>query len=381
MKIGFAITAYDKFEEAKILFEIIRKEFCGNYEISFCSNHAEGSDFAKREGIDYYIQGRDIPYYGGDIHRPDTLKNRVSIVLRSTDTVRRSCENALKMDVDYIIHMHSDAWVLNEKELIDIVSKLKKSNKKIALRGAGLETLYQDTPLGHMDDHFFIFEKKFFIESNVFNFKPEHFFPHVFTVHGILFINIITKVGLDKIWYYADTKNLLNFDNRELNMRTVKPVSYDPKYGFLHVHRGSFPDEYGKIIQAIYLREAGFSNSKFIADFINTYYEDRSNVIDELEIIERRINKKLKMYGFPSKDINNREIVYKNKLAEEANVKKMFYNLSFNLMRRFYNRIRKVEKIEDITKFYNNKVRISDFVVDDWTENLYELSSEDEKKL
>ena len=45
MKLGFAITAYDKFEEAKILFEILRNEFKGYYPISFCSNHPKSKEF------------------------------------------------------------------------------------------------------------------------------------------------------------------------------------------------------------------------------------------------------------------------------------------------------------------------------------------------
>lgn len=379
MKIGFAITAYDKFEEAKILFEIIREEFQENHEISFCSNHEKGKDFAKKEGIKYYAQGRNIPYYGGDIHRPDTLKNRVSIVLRSTDTVRQSCQNALNMDVDYIIHMHSDAWVLNEKKLIDLISELNLNKKKFALRGAGLEELYQDAPLGHMDDHFFIFDRKYCLDNKVFEFKPEHFFPHIFTVHGILFINILTKIGLDKIWYYQNTKNLLNYDNKVLGMRTVKPVSYDPIHEFFHLHRGSFPDNYGKKIQAVYLKEAGFNKSEYINKFINENYENRSKLIIELNSIEFKIDKKLKRYFYPQKVIQNREINYKEKLLQHSNFKKFIYNLSYRFGKAIYLKVKNKNKIDDIADFYKNIVKISDFVEDDWTSSLYKISEKAKK--
>ena len=59
MKIGIAITTYDKFEEAKILFDIIRS-FEQDYPIAFCSNHPDGKQFAENNNIKYYIKYTSI---------------------------------------------------------------------------------------------------------------------------------------------------------------------------------------------------------------------------------------------------------------------------------------------------------------------------------
>ena len=82
MKIGFAITCYDKFEEANLFIELIRKEFKGKYKISLCSHSRKGKELSKHFEIDQYIQARGIPYFKGDIHSPNNLKDRISIVFR-----------------------------------------------------------------------------------------------------------------------------------------------------------------------------------------------------------------------------------------------------------------------------------------------------------
>jgi hypothetical protein len=46
IKIGFAITTYDKFEEAKILLNILEC-FEKDYPVALCSNHPDGEQFAE----------------------------------------------------------------------------------------------------------------------------------------------------------------------------------------------------------------------------------------------------------------------------------------------------------------------------------------------
>lgn len=336
MKIGFAITAYDKFEEAKILIEIIRKEFKGDYKIAFCSNHPDGKKFSDENQIDLYTQGRDIKYYGGDRHSPSLMRDRISIVLRSTDTVQTSCLSSLKLDVDYIIHMHSDAWTLSEERLLELVGQMKFLNKKIAIRGEGLEAGNAGRAIA-MDDHFFVFEKEFCMKHRVFEFLPEYFFPERYDVHEILFMNILAKAGLNHIWYYRNTRQLYNYDGKKLLMRTVRPVSYDTYYCFLHVHRESFPESYGKSIQALYLKKCGFTNSEFITKFINQFYVEETVLISTLTDMEQLINKKLKFWGFDNSIIQNREIIFKNNLLTHCSLKSFVTNHMQKLLKKLWN--------------------------------------------
>lgn len=374
MKIGFAITCYDKFEEANILIELIRSEFKGNYKISLCSNHENGKEVTKKFRIDQYIQGRNIVNINGDIHSPQNLEKRVSIVLRSTDSVLISCREALNMDVDYIIHMHSDAWCLSEIELIKLVKQMRKLDKKIAIRSIGFEKI-RSGALGGVDDHFFIFEKKYAIEHKVFQLSPEECFPDRLTVHEILMTNFLIKYGLKNIWNYRKIDLLLNYDNKKVYPNIpLRPVSYDPYYKFLHLHRASFPNNYGKALQAIYLKENTTGKSEYINGFVNKYYREKTEVLLELGKLEKKYNKVLKLCFYSKDIIDNREITYKEKLIKEINILTPIKNILKNFLKFGYRKLLKLrgkKEIENIAEFYSKKVKLSNFVEDKWTATLY----------
>lgn len=374
MKIGFAITCYDKFEEANILIELIKKEFKNKYKISLCSNYKNGKEKVKDFEIDQFVQGREIVNINGDIHNPQNLEKRISIVLRSTDSVLLSCREALKMDVDYIVHMHSDAWCLSEEKLLELVTKMKKLNMKLAIRSMGWEE-FKLGSVGEVDDHFFIFEKQYAIDHRVFELLPEECFPHKLTIHEILMTNFFIKYGLRNIWNYRKIDLLLNYDDKKVCKDIpLRPVSYDPYYKFLHLHRASFPNEYGKILQAIYLKENTTGKSDIINKFIEEYYKDKKKVLAELKNIEEKYDRVLK-YFFYSKDIlANREITYKENLIKERNISILIKNILKSFLKFWYKKFLKLKKkknIESITKYYIKEVQLSKFVDDNWTKSLY----------
>lgn len=375
MKIGFAITCYDKFEEANIFIELIRKEFKKDYKISLCSNHEKGKELGNRLLVDQYIQARKIPYFNGNIHNPQDLESRISIVLRSTDSVLTSCREALKMDVDYIIHMHSDAWCLSEEKLLELIEKMVKLNKKLAIRSVGFEDINIKGAIEGVDDHFFIFEKEYALKNKVFNLLPEEYFPDRLTVHEILMTNFLIKYGLRNIWNYRKTNQLFNYDGKNVFKKsTLRPVSYDPYYKFLHLHKESFPKNYGKVLQAIYLKNNTTGKSKFINNFIDKYYRNEKEVIEELQRIEKKYNKILKCYLYPKIIIDNREIIYKENLIKNMKIKNLLKNilkLIYSYCINIKNKLRKKREIEDITKFYSEEINLSKFVEDNWTKTLY----------
>lgn len=378
MRIGFAITCYDKFEEARIFIELIRKEFKKKYKISLCSNHIQGKELSRDFDIDQYIQAREIPYFKGDIHNPGNLDDRISIVLRSTDSVLASCRESLNMDVDYIVHVHSDAWCLSEEKLLKLIEEMKKLDKKFLMRSTGLEKSIIGAIEG-MDDHFFIFEKEYAVENKVFKLLPEEYFPDRLTIHEILMTNFLIKYGLKNIWNYRNTTELLNYDgNKVFKKSTLRPVSYDPYYKFLHLNRASFPGTYGQILQAIYLKENTNNKSKIIESFIEKYYRNKEEVLKELSSIEKKYNKRLKFYLFSKDIIENREITYKSNLLKNVTITKVVFNLMENILKFIYkklikmkSKIRNEREINDIAEFYSKEIKLSKFVEDKWTKTFY----------
>ena len=267
--IGFAITTYNKFEEAKILIDIIRECFEEKYPIALCSNHPFGQTFANNNDIKYYIQGRDISLDSGDTNkkRKGVMKERIRN--RSLDTVQKSCQKSLEMSVDYILHTHSDGWVLDEHRLEDLVRFLKGKRKTLAIRGSG--KTYNDceeTPYGHIDDHFFVFNRKQAIINNLFDFTPEDFNLNRHSVHDVWATIFLAKLGLKNIWYYGNTKDMIGWNGKPLGRRGVKPSIYDPIFKTLHVHRSSFKNYTGETLQARMLAQHHLTNSSYLQDFI-----------------------------------------------------------------------------------------------------------------
>lgn len=267
-RIGFAITTYNKFEEAKILFDIIRECFDEKHPIAFCSNHHYGEDFAVQNDIQYYIQGRDIPLpKSKDNIKKGEMKTKLRT--RAIDTVQKSCQKSLEMPADHILHTHSDGWVLDEHRLEDLVRFLKNKNKSLAIRGSG-ETYNscKETPYGHIDDHFFVFNRKQAIINNLFDFTPEDFNLHRHSVHDVWATIFLAKLGLKNIWYYGNTNDMIGWDGKPLGRRGVKPSIYDPLFKTLHVHRSSFKNYTGETLQARMLAQHHLTKTPYLQDFI-----------------------------------------------------------------------------------------------------------------
>jgi hypothetical protein len=198
--------------------------------------------------------------------------HKKSLRNRAIDTVQKSCQKSLEMGCDYVLHTHSDGWVLNEHRLQHMAEYLYSQKKVLAIRGAGRHyNSEENTPFGHIDDHFFMFNCKKAKELKLFDFNPRDFRLDKWSVHSIWSTIFLSRLGLDKIWYYGNTKKMLDYNGKQMGRRGVKPAIYDPLFGTLHVHRSSFKKEGGKILQAYHLGNAGLDKTKYLQNFISKY--------------------------------------------------------------------------------------------------------------
>jgi len=373
-KLGVAITAYDKFEEARILVDILRKEFNNEYVIGFCSNHPDAKKISADWDINCFSSSRNISFIEpttAESTMTDTSFARFLIQIRALDSILISCKALMKEDVDYIVHVHSDAWFLKEKSLAEIISGLNKRNKILAVRGNGLETISNpisnknSSAFGMADDHFFFFEKESFKQNHVFDVKPEELFPHKYSVHGMLMSIFVVRLGLSKIWYYRFLKDCYGIRMKPLGVNSIKPFSFDPIYDFIHLNRGSFPGDSGKSLQACLLAKyMDNKRSDMIRDFIDRYYVDEEHLLKGLVELDDSLNKKLRHRLYDEKLISTERIILKQNILKNSNfIKDLIKNLSkkakLRLIRLMENKIEDFN-VKNVVELYSKKYKIND---------------------
>jgi len=130
----------------------------------------------------------------------------------------------------------------------------------------------------------------------------------------------------------------------------AKPVIYDERYGFLHLHRQSFTEDYGSKIQAIYLKQEGINQGVFIEEFINKYYDNPKKVFSYLDDLENKLNRKLKLIGFNPEEFGQE---YVNKINFLKQVKSRPVLIIKNLIARLvWPLFKKISKFLKIPPYY-----------------------------
>jgi hypothetical protein len=299
---AIAISLYDKFEELEILIEILRENFSGRYLIAVCSNHPDAARKLSKLPIDAFVPGRPIHF---DAALPwDTL--RPLIVCRSTDTVQRSCRAAIELGAESVCHVHCDAWPLSENALRQHFAAVEGDSRiRFSACGFGFGAYAQDTPVGSIDDHFFFFCARTAAETKLFEFDPLEMLPHKTSVHGILCLQILAKLGLSRFRLYDDQAHCEVWPGRhkELPYFPVKPSAMDRARGFLHVHRQSFPEQLGQALQASYLREWGLTQGAAIDRFLTQHGAASEHVVERLEALHESLRAQLLHHGIDPKPL------------------------------------------------------------------------------
>lgn len=326
MKLGIAISLYDKFDELAILHDIFRHNFRNKYFLYVCSNHPNAEEEILKRGLifDGYIQGEDI-VYNNTLSKEEKL---ISIVCRSTSTVQKSCLLAMS-NTDYVMHVHCDAWPLDEQKLIEHFNSIINTKYSVAFRGLGFGMYRSDTPLGHVDDHFFILNSKKVKEKELFNFNALEMLPHKLTVHGILSANLLTKIGISNILFFdtfITNDNHICWEN-EVKIFPgfpVKPSLVDKNRQFIHIHTESFPGNYGKQLQSYYLIKNSLDKGSHIVRYLKSNSPDK-NLLIVLTNILREKELKLKQYGY---DINifAQDINFIQNTLDNTTIKKIILN-------------------------------------------------------
>lgn len=328
---GIAISVYDKFEEVGVLVDIIRNNWEDDYYITLCSNYPDAKKNISNLDVDKFIQGADIKFNPSMPWKPN---GRTNLVCRVLDTIKKSCSCAIEEGCDYVMHLHSDAWPLDEKSFVRLVEDMQRKKKKVAVRGFGFAYYGHDAPLGSIDDMFFLFNSAYFKETSFFDYNPLDLFPHKHSPHGALVLLLLGKIGIKNIYLYSDYSNLEYWDgkNKVLPFERAKPSVFDPNLKFLHVHVGAFPNDLGKSIQAHYLKTYDVIKGSNIESFIDKHYIPEEELFSTLEKAEKKQDLKLRLLGY-NPVVFGRDFSSKDKVLNLSATKKaklLIKNVGYN---------------------------------------------------
>lgn len=296
MKIGIAITLYDKFEELKLLVDIIRHNWKEKYIITVCSNHPDAAKHMKDIDVDAWVQGEDIKYSP----KLPYIRASINITCRILDGIKKSCTAANNLGVDYVMHLHTDAWALKEEEVVKLAEHMKRNKIRFAGRGMGLGKARPDCPLGHLDDMFFMYDVRFIEERKFFDYNPLELLPDRLTIHGVLSLLIVGRIGLSNFYLYENHTSQVFWDGKHADphFERGKPMMFDPEKGFLHIHSQSFPGDLSKNLQAYYLKKYGLTKGKAIEAFVARFSLADRVLFRRLNRLEQKLDNDLRKQGY-----------------------------------------------------------------------------------
>jgi hypothetical protein len=326
-KIGIAVSLYDKFDDLAILHDILRHNFEDDYYLSVHCNHPDGREeiLEKRDlDIDHYSQGGEIEC------QPGTQK-----VMRILNSIKQSCLGAMK-ESDYVMHLHADAWPMEEVRISDLIEELKETSRKVAVRGKG--PTYQPVSgmhIGEVMDQFLLFDSGYMDEISFFDFKLTDPMPH-WGIHTTVMVLLLGRVGRSNMYFYSHFEDTVHWDGKDKHGRAVRPSILDEKWGLFHCAVDEFPDNYGRQVQSMRLRQFGLEQGENIKSHITSYEMPREHLINELGQIENKLNRQLKILLFhPESDRFCRMFSVKADYLEKSLLQKVKM-LGKNLFKRTY---------------------------------------------
>lgn len=283
-KLAVAISVYDKFEDVKILVDIFRENWKGDYDICVCSSHPDAARHLSDCNIDKLLSIADIPFNPTVPSESGTPR----MTMRVMDSIRKSCGYCSETQAGYTIHLHADGYPLSWDRLELLLERMRLERKYFAARGFGFGYYNQYEPVGHFDDMFFVFDNRFAREKSLWEFGLMDFLPHKISIHGFLAMLILARVGIKNFWHYGDERETAFWDGT-MPWRLSTPMYFLPEYHFLHVNCGCFPHNLGQYLKASYLKRFGLTRGRAIGRFLESWRMEEASFREQLYQMENNL--------------------------------------------------------------------------------------------
>jgi hypothetical protein len=348
---GIAISLYDKFEEISILVDIIRENWDEKYYISVSSNHPSAQQRAEELDIDVdeFSQGAQIRY---DDSLPGPRGGN-NLHYRIYNNFRTASRPVIKNEnVEYMMHLHADAWPLSESGLYDVIDEMERKDVAVAFPSMTKHFTGRYPP-GTFEDQFIVFDTKSARDVNLFEHSTVEFPPT--SIHYLLPMICIVKFGWGDIYQYTNGSEREHWDGTPSTKikNDARPMFFNPKFDQLHIAAEDFDGSLGKELQAHYLSKFNLNRGKSISEFIDKHHRSKDQLFADLESYLENINKQLP--PGVSVDTFGRDIrVVRQYISEESNLEKIKIlaqqnsdTILYPVMKGFYRSIRRLFNASD----------------------------------
>jgi len=287
IRIAFAITMYDKFENTKLLTDTIRLFFPNSYISIDCNN----SNLTKKDFDNFQIS-----YDNLNIQTIlENSKQSIYIVgireLESWCNLTNDCINNSQSDV--IIYTHNDTIILDNSGIIDVIRNFEDSNINFLAQETSLCKKFEKQGVA---DIFFFARTSFLKKNNIFKRYNELLITST-SIHLYVLNSIRWSVGLSHLKIYGHHNNIIditNGNNRNLWVGSTWAHCYDKKLKIIHAdiaHKSGDLQIYNCV-------------SFFLKKF-NVDTEYTNNYIKKHKPKEIIISDKLNSEAFPINKINS----------------------------------------------------------------------------
>jgi len=317
---GIAISLYDKFGDLAVLVDIIRENWDEDYYISVCSNHPD----AMSQVTDFELDIDDF-HQGAQIRYDDSLpgpRGGNNLSYRIYNSMRAACRPAIEnSDVDYMMHIHADAWPLTESGFADIIDEMEQENAAVAFPSQ-THSFTDKYPPGSMEDQFIVFNARDARDVDLFSHTTLEFPPT--WIHQLIPMICIGAFGWGKLYQYTNGSERKHWDGTTSTeiKNDARPMFFHPKYDQVHIATNDFDGSLGREIQAHYLNKYSLNKGSNIKQFINNHYRPEDDLFADLEAYMTSLDKQLP-YNV-SVDTFGRDIrVVRQYLEEESRLQSM----------------------------------------------------------
>lgn len=250
IKLCLAISVYDKYQDLANCVNSARLNGFSNIFV-FASSDANVS---RLQEICNHLKVELTVVETGRYSATNSKAEFYKMITPRVWDLQRAAVNKLKDKFGFIVHTHSDGWIMSDvfaKNIMRVIT----NDSQILFMYRGVGERYKNilgSPLGSIDDHFYVIKLENNPYLDFFQRTYEDFGLQNLNIHGILSLFAYVICKKNEQLHYDDTKSWLEWDGWQRDYSVANPLRpfvYNKELGLLHCHNDDFPGHLGEALQ------------------------------------------------------------------------------------------------------------------------------------